>query len=179
MEKQISDFPDYWVHSDGYVVSCKNRKRHRMTGGSTGHGYPQVTLRHNGVQVQRLVHRLVAESFCNRPDGADQVNHKDGNKCNNRADNLEWVSAKHNMLHSINNGLWTSPTQEHYDRMRVNSGQKLALFTAEEASDLMEMKAALRLSSYALAEIVGCNPTTIKKIANGSQTVFKDGPVCR
>ena len=62
--------------------------------------------------------------------------------------------------------------------MRVNSGQKLALFTAEEASDLMEMKAALKLSSYDLAGIVGCNATTIKRIANGTQTVFKDGPIC-
>jgi hypothetical protein len=178
MEKHIHGFPDYLVHSDGYVVSCKNGKRHRMTGGSNGHGYPQVTLRHNGVQVQRLVHRLVAENFCNRPDGADQVNHKDGNKENNAASNLEWVSAKQNMLHSVESGLWTSPTQEHYARMRVNAGQRRALFTAEEASELMEMKSALRLSSYDLAKLVGCNPTTIKRIANGTQTVFKDGPVC-
>ena len=178
MEKQILGFPDYLVHSDGYVISCKNGKRLRMVGGFNGNGYPHVTFRHNGVQVQRLVHRLVAESFCDRPDGADQVNHKDGNKENNAASNLEWVSAKQNMLHSVENGLWTSPTQEHYKRMRVNAGQRRALFTAEEASELMEMKSALKLSSYDLADIIGCNPTTIKRIANGTQTVFKDGPIC-
>lgn len=178
MEKQIPNFPDYYVHSDGYVVSRKNGKACRMIGGSNGCGYPTVTLRHNGVQVQRLVHRLVAESFCCRPEGANQVNHKDGDKKNNQASNLEWVSAKQNMRHSVESGLWTAPTQDHYRRMRAATGQKRALFTAEEASDLIEMKTALRLSSYDLAELVGCNPTTIKRIANGTQTVFKDGPIC-
>jgi hypothetical protein len=178
MEKQIHNFPEYLVHSDGYVISCKNNKRCRLTGGSTDHGYPQVTLRHNGIQVSRLIHRLVAEHFCERPDGSNQVNHKDGNKENNAASNLEWVTAKQNMVHSVKSGLWTSPTQEHYRRMRIGAGKSVALFTAEEASELMEMKSILRLSSYDLAAIVGCNPTTIKRIANGTQTVFKDGPIC-
>jgi len=178
MEKQIPGFSDYLVHSDGYVVSCKNGKRRRLTGGVTSRGYPQVTLRQNGVQVSKHVHRLVAEHFCEQPDGADQVNHKDGDKTNNTADNLEWTTARQNMFHSVKSGLWTAPTQDHYRRMRVSAGQRRALFTAEEASEIMEMKSALGLSSYDLAAIVGCNPTTIKRIANGTQTVFKDGAVC-
>ena len=178
MEKQISSFPDYYVHADGYVISRKHGKIRRLVGGVTNRGYPNVTLMHNGVQVQRLLHRLVAESFCPKPEGANQVNHKDGNKQNNQASNLEWVSAKQNMRHSVETGLWAAPSYDHYRRMRVNAGKSVARFTAEEASDLMEMKAALKLSSYDLADIVGCNATTIKRIANGTQTVFKDGPIC-
>jgi len=177
MEKQITDFPDYYVNSDGYVISRKSGKERRMVGGSTGHGYPQVTLRHNGVQVQRLLHRLVAEAFCERAEGCDQVNHKDGDKTNNSADNLEWVSAKQNMAHSVKSGLWTSPTKEHYKRMRANSGAAKALFTMEEASDIMEMKAALNLSCREIASMVGCNKTTIQRIANGKMTCFKNGAV--
>lgn len=177
MEKQIEDFPDYYVHSDGYVISRKNGKERRMIGGSTGHGYPQVTMRHNGVQVQRLLHRLVAEHFIDRIDGANQVNHKDGDKTNNRADNLEWVSAKQNMAHSVQSGLWTSPTQEHYRKMRENAGRKLALFTIEEGSELMEMKAALGLTCRELAAIVGCSKTTIQRLANNTMTHFKNGTV--
>jgi len=178
MEKKIPDFPDYYVHSDGCVISRKNGKVCRMVGGLNGRGYSQVSLRHNGVQVTRFVHRLVAESFCPKPEGANQINHKDGNKQNNQAANLEWVSAKQNMRHSVENGLWAAPSQDHYRRMRVNAGKSVARFTAEEASGLMEMKAALKLSSYDLADIVGCNATTIKRIASGTQTVFKDGPIC-
>lgn len=177
MEKQIPNFSDYWVHSDGYVISRKHGKVRRMIGGSTGHGYPQVTLRHNGVQVQRLLHRLIAESFCSRPEGCDQVNHKDGNKTNNCADNLEWVSAKENMAHSVKRGLWTRPTDEHYRRMRENAGRKLALFTLEEGSDIIEMKEALRLTCRELASLIGCSKTPIQRLANGTMTHFKNGTV--
>lgn len=66
-------------------------------------GYPVVWLRHKGKSSIRLVHRLVAEAFCG--ESKKQVNHKDGNKLNNVATNLEWVSAKENNQHAIDTGL--------------------------------------------------------------------------
>lgn len=51
------------------------------------------------------LHRLVAEHFLPNPDGHTQVNHRDGNRYNNCADNLEWCTPRHNMLHAYANGL--------------------------------------------------------------------------
>lgn len=55
-------------------------------------GYASVKLSKNGVHKTHLIHRLVATAFVSNPDDLLEVNHKDGNKLNNRADNLEWVT---------------------------------------------------------------------------------------
>ena len=175
MEKQIKDFPDYYIHSDGYVISRKHGKHRKMINGCNGKGYSQVTLRHNGIQVKRYIHRLVAENFVQLIDGCSQINHIDGNKLNNSASNLEWVSAKENMAHAVKNGLWTSPTDEHYKSMRKQACVNNALFSLEEASDILEMKGVLKLSCAALAKIIGCSKTAIQKLANGQTTHFKNG----
>lgn len=62
-----------------------------------GKGYHMVML---GAKNKRYVHRLVAEAFCDNPNNLPQVNHKDGDKTNNRCENLEWVTRSQNQKHS-------------------------------------------------------------------------------
>lgn len=56
---------------------------------------------------KRSAHRLVALAFCKNenPKNYKEVNHKDGNKHNNYADNLEWTNRKKNMEHASKHGL--------------------------------------------------------------------------
>jgi hypothetical protein len=68
-------------------------------------GYMQVILRDKERFSERLVHRVVAMAFLPKVDGKEFVNHKDGNKTNNRANNLEWCTRSENMIHAYRNAL--------------------------------------------------------------------------
>ena len=54
-----------------------------------GRGYDCVRL---GKHTAKKIHRIVAEAFIPNPLNLPEVNHKDGNKKNNCAENLEWVT---------------------------------------------------------------------------------------
>lgn len=109
-----------WKPVDGYEglyeVSNKGQVRSVERVNHNGHKYKgqilrcraindylAVTLSKNGIEKQFTVHRLVATAFCGTPN--EEVNHKDGNKRNNCADNLEWVTRLENIRHAHETGL--------------------------------------------------------------------------
>lgn len=93
----------YQVSNDGEVRSLthKDSRGHTYYGRILSqihtNGYLQVHLSNGKTAKYYLVHRLVAEAFCEKPDGCDIVNHLDCNTENNRADNLEWTTYEGNM----------------------------------------------------------------------------------
>lgn len=64
-------------------------------------GYYQVALFKDGTRRELLVSRLVAEAFCEKPEGCDIVNHLDNTVEHNWAGNLEWTTQKGNIQHAI------------------------------------------------------------------------------
>ena len=63
-------------------------------------GYLYVNLYYKKKLHRKLIHRLVAMSCLPNPENKPEVNHKDGNKKNNKATNLEWVTEKENTYHA-------------------------------------------------------------------------------
>lgn len=84
-------------------IRCNNKISY---GNKSNQGYMKIYVLHAGKRKSAMVHRLVCFTFHGLPpEGKDQVNHKDGNKENNKANNLEWVSPSENIIHSIDLGL--------------------------------------------------------------------------
>lgn len=71
---------------------------------SVRHRYQSVGL-YNGKHKNHLVHRLVAIAFVQNTTNQLTVNHKDGNRLNNKAENLEWCSQSENVTHAYTMGL--------------------------------------------------------------------------
>lgn len=69
-------------------------------------GYLYVYVKNEQGKYKRvLIHRLVAVAFIPNPSEKAEVNHINGNKLDNRVENLEWVSREENIRHAYDNGL--------------------------------------------------------------------------
>lgn len=69
---------------------------------TTKMGYQRITLSLSGNNIRFFVHRLVCIEFIPNPDNKPCVNHKNGIKCDNNIQNLEWVTYSENERHSYN-----------------------------------------------------------------------------
>lgn len=90
----------YTINSFGTVKNAKEKEKIPFV---TTDGYFRVTLSKNGKRRHHLVHRLVAIAFVPNPENWPIINHKDENKQNNSADNLEWCSYKYNINYGNHN----------------------------------------------------------------------------
>lgn len=91
--KQIDGWKGYQVSNFGNIRGKRVKNLHQQL--SNG-GYKIVHLSSGKVVKWMSVHRLVAEAFIPNPNNLPCINHKDEDKTNNRADNLEWCTYSYN-----------------------------------------------------------------------------------
>lgn len=84
----------YQISNLGRVKAIKNNTIRKPR---IGMGYYYLNLSKYGKKKTFKIHRLVASHFVDNPNGYPCVNHKDENKLNNNANNLEWCTWKYNV----------------------------------------------------------------------------------
>ena len=89
-------------------------------------GYLYYSLYINDVEERCAAHRLVAAAFIPNPENKPHINHLNGDKTDNRAENLEWCTRSENMRHALATGLW-----KQYDRQ----GEKNPMFGKHHSAD--------------------------------------------
>jgi hypothetical protein len=158
--KPVSRNNDYAVSNLGRVACAASGITITVVCQSdNGRGYKLVST---GPRVKRknyYVHRLVAEAFIPNPDNLPEVNHKDGDKSNNRAANLEWVTLQQNRDHAVRNNL-------------ISRGERSPHAKLKE-KDVLDIIRALKedpkLNKTAIGRKYGVNCTTIIKLSRGER----------
>lgn len=143
----------YELSDTGVVRNAKTGRELKQFKGKDGYKRVQVARK------TFLVHRLVAFMFVRCEPGKDFVNHKDGDKLNNHASNLEWCTRAENMKHAYQMGLKSSNGEKN-GRCRL---------TAEDVAFIREHYSAgdKEFGAKALGRRFGVAHQTISAIAHG------------
>lgn len=97
--------------------------------------YLHVSLSKGGNVKTWSVHTLVAFAFIPNPNGLPMVNHKDTNKVNNCADNLEWTTRIGNAQHAVANGRYKTGANHWMRSTPLGRGERGRFLKGIEADE--------------------------------------------
>ena len=152
--KSVPSYPRYVAGSDGSLIGPSGKT---LAGSLDGDGYRQVLVYRKGMsRVCRKVHVLVCEAYHGlRPSPKHQVAHANGDKSDNRPENLRWVTARENIADKIKHGTVTRTVGQ------INGQAKL---TEKQVSEIRSRWWCQGVTQRQLAEEYGVKQPTISNI---------------
>ncbi len=157
--RKVKGFENYECSSLGRLktFNWKNKGLERiMKPAKDKSGYLRTVLvdsegKHNTVKV----HRIIAKTFIDNPEGKEEVNHKNGVKTDNSVVNLEWATRQENIQHCIDNGF-----------QRVLKGEEVgnSILTANQVIEIRKKFKPRVYTRKMLSEEYGVKECTIKDV---------------
>lgn len=152
--KKIKNFRNYSITEDGRVFT-HNMRNGWLSPGTDKNGYIRYHLTNDdGKRVGIYAHQLVARAFLDNPENKPFVNHKDHDKSNNNASNLEWCTHIENIRHD-----WDSGTR----KVRYGKDVGTAKINESVVAKIRSMYSG-GASQVQLAEFFGISQPTISQI---------------
>ena len=115
-------------------------------------GYLCVNLTSRGRRSQESVHRLVLQAFVGLPSSTYEACHNDGDRKNNRVENLRWDSRKNNHADKKKHGTW-----------QVGSNNGSAKINESQALEIKHSKSSVSVT----AKKYGIGESQVVRIRNG------------
>lgn len=145
-----------WQQASESLPVVRRRTENQTTG-----GYLQVRVMVDGKRVHALAHRLVYRHFNGPIPPGMMINHRNGDKGDNRPENLELATPSENTVHS----------RQVLKRGRLDQGGQrnaMAKLTPEQVAEIRTRRAAgEKLTSIAVD--YGVQMQTVSKIARGDR----------
>lgn len=142
--KSICGFENYKITEDGVVFGARGKA---LKPDENSNGYLRVSLCKEGIVTRVFIHRLVAITYVDNPKGLKVINHKNGNRKDNRVTNIEWTHQRENV-------------QDGFDRGRVLNNAPVGREKEEEVLKLLDHG----VSRLKTAKETGISMTTINRI---------------
>ena len=148
MKKQIlqpiTGYENYKVSCNGEVINSHGRL---LKASLSSKGYKEVVLYNVGDRTKFKVHRLVAITFIPNPENKPQVNHINGDKADNRVENLEWATNSENIQHAYDNALNVMKTGGQHPRSKSVKQEAIGGHFVKIWGSIREIERELNYSS--------------------------------
>lgn len=129
----IEGHPDYRISSEGRFQSKKRGYWKDLKASLDGSGYPQVFMSDNGQRYARKIHKLMQKAFFDPDPERPEINHINGDKTDNRLDNLEQCSRLENMRHACETKLFVRPDTSGIPKKSVRVVETGEIYPSEHA----------------------------------------------